>query len=389
MAFKIAIILIFIIYISSSSSAIISHNVISYGAKPDGITDSTEAFLAAWKQACSSINPVTIHVPPGKFLLRNLVFSGNCKNNAILLLIDGTLVAPSDYRVIGYADDWISFRYVNGVSLVGGLLDAQGTSLWNCKATSKNCPSGATSLRFTNSKNIEITGLTSINSQMFHIDINGCNNVKMDNVKVIAPAGSPNTDGIHVQLSSDVTIFNSEIRTGDDCISIGPGTFHLWIQNIGCGPGHGISIGSLAKDFNEAGVQNVTIKNVRFTGTENGVRIKSWARPTTGFATNILFEGVSMTDVHNPILIDQHYCPHEKDCPRQGFGVKISDVSYQDIYGTSATQVAVKFDCNQNNPCTGIRMDNVYLTYKNQPANASCSNATGTSSGSNQPASCL
>ena len=75
---------------------------------------------------------------------------------------------------------------------------------------------------------------------MFHIVVNGCHNVKMQDIRVIAAKNSPNTDGIHVQLSSSVTILNSKIGTGDDCISIGPGTTNLWIENVACGPGHGI-----------------------------------------------------------------------------------------------------------------------------------------------------
>lgn len=91
-----------------------------------------------------------------------------------------------------------------------------------------------------NSKDVAINGLTSLNSQMFHIVINGCDNVELQGVKVLAPGNSPNTDGIHVQLTTGVTILNSKISTGDDCISIGPGTSNLWIENVACGPGHGI-----------------------------------------------------------------------------------------------------------------------------------------------------
>lgn len=93
---------------------------------------------------------------------------------------------------------------------------------------------------FSNCNNIAINGLTSLNSQMYHVVFNGCNNVKLKGVKVLASGNSPNTDGIHVQLSSDVTILNTRISTGDDCVSIGPGTSNLWIENVACGPGHGI-----------------------------------------------------------------------------------------------------------------------------------------------------
>lgn len=150
------------------------------------------------------------------------------------------------------------------------------------------------------------------------------------------------------------------------------------------------SIGSLAKDFEEAGVQNVTVKSVMFMNTQNGVRIKTWGRPSTGFVNNVLFQHVAMIDVENPIVIDQNYCPYNKNCPGQVSGVKVSDVTYQDIHGSSATRVAMKFDCSKRNPCKGIKLEDVNLSYKNEPAaEASCSNVAGTTTGVIQPTSCL
>ncbi|KAJ0617076.1 putative endo-polygalacturonase [Helianthus annuus] len=91
-----------------------------------------------------------------------------------------------------------------------------------------------------NSKNIVISGLKSINSQMFHILLDACTNAKLQGVSISASGASPNTDGIHLISSNGVTILNSKIATGDDCISIGPGNSNLWIQTVACGPGHGI-----------------------------------------------------------------------------------------------------------------------------------------------------
>ncbi|KAF3959825.1 hypothetical protein CMV_015399 [Castanea mollissima] len=376
-------------FISIVPATSMTYNVVSLGAKADGKTDSTQAFVSAWTKACASVKPAVIYVPAGRFYLRQVVFSGPCKNNAIIMRIVGTLAAPSDYRVLGNTGKWLAFQYVDGVTISGGVLDGQGTGLWACKASGNSCPSGATTLEFSISNNIAVHGLTSLNSQMFHIVVNGCNNVKMQGVRVTAAGNSPNSDGIHVQLSSSISILNSKIGTGDDCISIGPGTTNLWIENVACGPGHGISIGSLGKDQQEAGVQNVTVKTVTFTNTQNGLRIKSWGRPSNGFAKDILFQHAVMTNVQNPILIDQNYCPGNKGCPGQASGVKISGVTYQDIHGTSATEVAVKFDCSPGNPCSRIRLEDVKLTYKNQVAQASCSHAAGTSTGFVQPTSCL
>ncbi|XP_065864312.1 polygalacturonase-like [Euphorbia lathyris] len=381
-------ILVVFFFLSLASS--LEYNVLNYGANADGKTDSTKAFIAAWTQACASNISAAIKVPSGRFLVSKIEFKGPCNNTAISVSVEGTLVAPSDYWVLGDAGYWLIFQYVDGITLSGGVLDAQGSSLWSCKSSSKNCPSGATSLTFSNSNNILINGLTSLDSQMFNIDINGCHNVKLQGVQVSSSVHSPNTDGIHIQLSNNVSIFNSTIGTGDDCISIGPGATNLWIQDIFCGPGHGISIGSLGKDFEEAGVENVTVKTVRFNSTQNGVRIKSWGRPSNGFATSILFQNITMVDVQNPIVIDQNYCPHSINCPGQDSGVKISDITYQDIHGTSATEVAVKFDCSENNPCTGIVIDNVKLSEKsNGAADSCCKNAYGMTSGYVQPSSCL
>ncbi|KAK9138987.1 hypothetical protein Sjap_009581 [Stephania japonica] len=367
--------------------------------------------MDAWAVACAaSASSAVIYVPPGTYVVKNIVFSsqGHCSSSdgkddkgtnsgtSVTFRIDGKLVPPSDYKVIAQSDKWISFEGVKGVTIAGGTLDAGGAAVWDCKlkassSTDNNiCIQGATSLTFTNSKDVVINGLRSINSQMFHIVINGCERVNVRGVMISAPGNSPNTDGIHVQMSTGVTIMSSGIKTGDDCISIGPGTKNLWMESIACGPGHGISIGSLAKELNEAGVENVTLRTAAFTGTQNGLRIKAWGRPSKGYVKGVLFQQATMNDVENPILIDQNYCPHDENCPNQVSGVKISDVRYQDIHGTSATQVAVKFDCSDKNPCTAIRLENVKLTYdQGLPAQSSCVNANGSAFGVVDPASCL
>ncbi|GMH29690.1 hypothetical protein Nepgr_031533 [Nepenthes gracilis] len=385
---------IFILFLYPSlTSAASNYNVADFGAIPDGKTDSSAGFLRAWTAACGSAGRSTISVPTGKFLIRQpVVFTGSqCKSSGVMILIQGSLVAPSDYRVLGESTTWLSFQCVTGVTISGGILDGQGGSLWTCKNSGKGgCPTGATTLGFTNSNNIVIDGMTSINSQLYHIVINGCKNVKIQGVKVSASGDSPNTDGIHVQFSTGVTILNSRAATGDDCVSVGAGTTGLWIENFSCGPGHGISIGSLGKAANEPGVKNVTVKTVKFTGTDNGVRIKSWGRPSNGFVTGVLFQHITMADVKNPIIIDQNYCPDDNGCPQKVSGVKISNVMYQDIHGSSATEVAVKFDCSSEHPCTDLRLQDVKLTYKSdQAALSSCSNADGSSSGFVVPSSCL
>ncbi|KMZ67561.1 hypothetical protein ZOSMA_263G00080 [Zostera marina] len=78
---------------------------------------------------------------------------------------------------------------------------------------------------------------------------------------------------------------------GDDCIAIIHRTIGVNIKNCNCGPGHGISIGSLGKvlESKEDIVQNIRVEDVVIKGTTNGVRIKTWAKRTNGLVQNITY----------------------------------------------------------------------------------------------------
>ncbi|RZC86898.1 hypothetical protein C5167_030250 [Papaver somniferum] len=380
------IILLFLITFLPSTNAG-TYNVAAFGAKTDG-TDSTKPFLQAWSLACSSEKPATMWIPRGTYLLKKTAFSGPCRSKRVTVQVDGRIQAPTDFWFIGNSGSWILFQGIDGLTINGGILDARGSHLWNCRRYGANCPQGATSLSLSSVKNGIVNGLISVDSQRAHMSVNGCNNLRVRRVTLIAPDQSPNTDGIDIQSSTAVTIVDSSIRTGDDCIAIGPGTKNLMVQRVGCGPGHGISIGSLARNPNEAGVEGITVKDVTFTGSDNGLRIKTWPKPSNSFVKNVLYQNIVMNNVRNPIIIDQIYCPGTKGCSKQNSGVKISGVTYQNIRGTSATPIAVRFHCSATTPCSGIKLSNVKLTYSKQPAKSFCSSATGTSQGQVAPQSC-
>lgn len=63
---------------------------------------------------------------------------------------------------------------------------------------------------------------------------------------------------------------------GDDCVSIQTGCSNVYIHDVNCGPGHGISIGGLGKDKTKACVSNITVRNINMRNTMTGVRIKTW-----------------------------------------------------------------------------------------------------------------
>lgn len=158
-------------------------------------------------------------------------------------------------------------------------------------------------------KNSKIKDISLIDSKNVHINIFACKNITLKGIKIQAPAKSPNTDGIHIGLSTNISISDSEISTGDDCVSLSPGANNLDIENVKCGPGHGIGIGSIGGFRNEKDINGLVVRNCTFIGTQNGLRIKTWAHSHSTNVSNITFEHIKMTDVSNPIVIDQEYCP--------------------------------------------------------------------------------
>lgn len=231
------------------------------------------------------------------------------------------------------------------------------------------------SLKLGNVKNVLIQGISFVNSKMFHVHINDCQNVIVKNVRITAPDESPNTDGIHISRSDHVSITNSFIGTGDDCVSLGDGSRNIDISGVFCGPGHGISIGSLGKYNDEADVSGITVRNCTLSKTQNGLRIKTWAPSKSSIVvSNVTFANVILNSVRNPIIIDQHYCP-SGSCQKSGeSNVEIRGVKYANVRGSSSTDTGVDIQCSKVKPCKDIDLVGVKITYNGRPTRATCSN---------------
>ncbi|KAG0459750.1 hypothetical protein HPP92_022878 [Vanilla planifolia] len=174
--------------------------------------------------------------------------------------------------------------------------------------------------------------------------------VQVSSLKVIAPERSPNTDGIHLSSCVSVAVEDSIISTGDDCVSIVGNSSSILIKNMVCGPGHGISIGSLGQNKANDQVQDILVDEAFVSNTENGVRIKTW----------------------------------------QTSAVKVENVAFIDIKGTSATEEAIKLACSDSYPCKKILLKNIELSsYSGGDAAAYCWKASGFSSGEVYPPPCL
>ncbi|KFK42419.1 hypothetical protein AALP_AA2G253800 [Arabis alpina] len=367
-----------------------------FGAKGNGFTDDTKAFVDAWKTACSSKSKTRILVPENyASLVRPIDLSGPCKAR-LTLQISGTIIAPSD------PDDWegLNLRkwiYFHGVSRLtvegGGTVNGMGQEWWrrSCKHNHSNpCRGAPTALTFHKCKNMRVENINVIDSQQMHIAFTSCRRVSISGLKVIAPASSPNTDGIHISVSRGIVIDNTTVSTGDDCVSIVKNSSQISISNIVCGPGHGISIGSLGKSKSWEEVSDVTVDTASISDTENGVRIKTW-QGGSGLVSNIIFRNINMNNVSNPIIIDQYYCDSKKPCANQTSALTIENIAFVRIRGTSASKQAIKITCSDTSPCRNILLEDIDLEPSNSDGytKSFCWEAYGSSSGQVYPPSCL
>ncbi|KAL6893864.1 hypothetical protein ACP4OV_007962 [Aristida adscensionis] len=383
----------------SSNGSKLVFSLDSYGARGDGEHDDTPALAGAWSAACASSLPATVLVPGGgrRYLLKPVTLSGPCNAGAVAVAVQGALVASperSDWSD-GDRSHWIVLRGVDGLAVTGGgggAVDGNGERWWpySCKINATlPCEPAPTALSFHFCTNLNVHDLKIMNSQQIHMSIEDCTNVQLSRLSITASGTSPNTDGIHITRSRNLQVTNCKIRTGDDCMSIEDGTHDLHVSNVMCGPGHGISIGSLGDDNSRAEVSGITIDSVQLHGTTNGARIKTY-QGGSGFAKDITFQNMIMDSVQNPIIIDQNYCDKATPCEEQESAVEVSNVVFRNIRGTTTTKNAVKLSCSKSVPCSGITLQNIDLKMEGGEGaiESTCQNAEWRTSGDVLPQPC-
>lgn len=155
--------------------------------------------------------------------------------------------------------------------------------------------------------NFTLYRITIRNSPNFQVIVNRTNGFTAWGVKVFAPGkGARNTDAIDPSSSTDVTITQCWISTGDDNVAIkagsgGPST-HMTIAHNHFFRGHGMSIGS--ESF--GGVSAIEVSDLTIDGADNGIRIKSNATKG-GLVENVAYRDVCIRNVKNPIVFETTY----------------------------------------------------------------------------------
>jgi hypothetical protein len=209
-------------------------NVIEYGARGDGRTLNTTAIQAAI-DAAAKRGGGTVYVPNGTFLSGTLVL----KSNIVLYLETGaTLLGSaslSDYvflqsrpeRIAAIsnktkAEDYGSLHllYAGGarnITIAGsGTIDGNGRSFWDDNFAPRVRPNQM--IQFEDCEDIRVENIRIRNSPFWALHVLSSKRIRIDGVTILNDRRGPNTDGIDINSSSDVSITNCFIDTGDDAI---------------------------------------------------------------------------------------------------------------------------------------------------------------------------
>ncbi|KAK9101059.1 hypothetical protein Scep_024489 [Stephania cephalantha] len=419
-------------------------SVDGFGAKGDGIIDDTQgrfkqkviddggheqdgrmslevdskAFRDAWRAACSSPSQSIVEIPAGNtYLVGPIDFAGPCKSK-VTLKVYGSIVAPKDPGIWDGLNPrkWLFFHSVKHLTIDGGgVINGMGEEWWS--RSCKTCREGPTAsitwflgsktpsqishgrfmlinvsalqaITFHKCNNLNLRNLVMLDSQQMHIAFTNCEEVRASNLKVNAPASSPNTDAIHISSSTEVTVINSMISTGDDCISIVGNSSNIEVRNVSCIAGNGISIGSLGCAHALSKVEHVLIQKVSLSHTKNGLQVKTW-QGGSGYVQHIKFQFAQMENVSRPIIIDQYYCDSSHSRANQTSAVKVKNISFTHIKGSSATEEAIRFACSESFPCKEIELEDVQLLSSSGGITTMfCWNARGSTEGRVYPLPC-
>jgi len=264
----------------------------------------------------------------------------------------------------------IQWSDCSGITLVGsGKILGQG-SFWR---PNNEYPSRPRLLRFQDCNNCKISGITLVNSPMFHLTVIGNNN-QVNNIVVDADIIGE-TDAFDMSGNNNY-VHDVEVTNGDECVTVKTPTDGFIAENIVCHYTAGCNIGSFGNAATEASVQNVYYRNVTMYNSDAGAQIKTYPN-NLGFVKNVTYDTFTLSSIAYPIAINLFWC---SNCPPATGTLEISNIYFKNFKGTQLTNVrpAVLLDCLANYECKDITFDSVSITALNGPTHDSITSACGT-----------
>lgn len=351
-------------------------NVQAYGAKPDGTTMDTHAIQSAIN-SCAAKGGGIVRLSGGTFLTGPIMLKSHItldvEKGATLL---GTqkfsdykpaeeLRQPAVQPLIG-AKDAVDIT-IRG----GGTINGAGQPWWKAVYSHNRAIFPANHrprlILLDHCRHVLIENVTIENSPSWQVVPYYCTDVTIRDSRILAPARSPNTDGIDPFSSHHVTITHMLIDDGDDDVAIKSGqpgstgnspSTYIRVTDSVFRHGHGMSIGSEVA----GGVQHVYVSNVKFDGTENGIRIKS-NRDRGGNIGDFVYRDLTMKNVQTPILITEYYPKipkHAVKKPITQLTPRFHNITIQNVTATGARSAGIIIGLPES-PIHKLKISNVHI----------------------------
>ncbi len=340
-----------------------------FGAVADGKTVNTAAIQAAIDE-CAKVG--------GRVLVENGVYvtgAVNMRSNVELHIAAGATLLGSpecddypEHEDVKHVNSKRLPRWRNAsmifadecenIAITGlGTIDCNGENFieerkeggWGWKYIRKlYLPTPPRAVFFTGCKNVNVTDITMINQPAgWSYWIHDCDYVTFDRVKVIANVNYPNNDGIHINSSRNVTISNSSLTCGDDCLIVRANNASL-AENKVC--------------------ERVVVTNCNLTSYSAGIRI-AWLND--GVIRNCTFSNIVMTDCTRgismalPFMEPDFSNPNSADQGREQ--TLIENLHFSNIVMDAVVRnpIYINIDEREHVGCAGIRnirFDNMHAS---------------------------
>jgi polygalacturonase len=387
-------------------------NAADFGAVGDGKTLCTAGIQKA-VDACAQAGGGRVIFPAGKFLIGPIFMKSNVH---VEIPAGTTLLGSTDFdKVPSIAGRWEGIDRtvyasmftgldLENISITGrGVIDGQGDAWWKTfrvvsemrrklgltEREPENPPgsplkwSRPRMINLYRCKNVLISGLTVMNSPAWNIHPVLCDNIVIDQVTIISPADSPNTDGIDPDSCRNMRISNCYISVGDDCITIKSGykfqksgknipSQNILVTNCVFARGHGgVGIGSETS----GGVRDVTVSNCVCEGTDRGLRFKT-ARSRGNIVENFRAVNLVMRGVGDAISVSMLYNASD---PRTAQPVDEGTPTFRNFHLSNITATDVKrtllIEGLPEMPIQGLSISN--FVANGAGTGITCSNVTG------------
>ncbi len=347
-----------------------SLNVRRFGAKGDMLHDDTAALQAAILSC-----PVggRVLIPAGEYLTGPLFLKSHItiefKPGAVLklktdreqfpILPGMTRTTDEEGEVLlgswegNPLDSFASFITgigVEDVKIIGpGVLDGQGNvGDWWVNPKLKRVAFRPRTLYLKDCKDVTMQGVTVRNSPAWNLHPTFSENLNFLNIRIEAPANSPNTDGFDPESCKHVRMLGTVFSVGDDCIALKAGKIYMGMKyHVPCEDieiawccmldGHGgVTTGSEMA----GGVKHVRVHHCYMRGNDRGLRVKTRrGRGKYAVIDDVVFSDVRMEGVRCPMVVNAMYF-----CDPDGRTDYVQSREPQPVDDTTPTVGSIRFE---------------------------------------------